>query len=452
MLNVDWMQPFKHTIYSVGVIYLTLMNLPRSERFKPVNVIFVGIIPGPSEPKLNINTYLSPLVDELVILWNDGIKLRHDGSAFVAETFRACLLCVACDIPASRKVCGFTGHNSSHGCNKCTKVFVTGTINEKTDFSGFEPCPLRNILDHRRQVSDVQSQTTQEERSRAESNFGVRYSELLRLPYFDCIRFTVIDPMHNLFLGTAKHMMETWLSKSVLSTSDLEKIQEKVDAVNVPTNIGRLPGKIAKSFSGFTADQWKNWVIIFSSYALHDILPEEHYRCWLLFVKACKLICTLLIQLRDVASSHTALLQFCREFELLYGNLSVTRNMHLHTHLSDCIFDYGPVSGFWLFSFERYNGILGDFCTNNKSIELQLMRKFTKDQAVCSLEFPETFKTELQPLLSKINNDGCSNLLFVNRGVILNLLSLADSSIDLANELWFDVSSFEFLFWCASYH
>ena len=72
------------------------------------------------------------------------------------------------------------------------------------------------------------------------------------------------------------------------------------------------------------------------------------------------------------------------------------------------------------------------------------MRKFTKDQAVCSLEFQETFKTELQLLLFKINNDGCSNLLFLNRGVILSLLSLADSSIDLANELWFDVSSFSF--------
>ena len=185
MLNVDWMQPFKHTIYSVGVMYMTLMNLPRSERFKPENVILVGIIPGPSEPKLNINTYLSPLVDELVTLWNDGVELRHDGSPIIPETFKACLLCVACDIPASRKVCGFTGHNSCRGCNKCTKTFITCNINDKTDFSGFESCPLRNIVEHRRQVNDVQSKTTQEERNRVESNYGVRFSELLRLPYFD---------------------------------------------------------------------------------------------------------------------------------------------------------------------------------------------------------------------------------------------------------------------------
>ena len=38
MLNVDWFQPFKHSLYSVGALYLVLMNLPRSERFKPENV------------------------------------------------------------------------------------------------------------------------------------------------------------------------------------------------------------------------------------------------------------------------------------------------------------------------------------------------------------------------------------------------------------------------------
>jgi hypothetical protein len=30
---------------------------------------------------------------------------------------------------------------------------------------------------------------------------GVKWSELLRLPYFDPTRFVVIDAMHNLFLG-----------------------------------------------------------------------------------------------------------------------------------------------------------------------------------------------------------------------------------------------------------
>ena len=144
--------------------------------------ILVGIIPGPSEPPLNINTYLSPLVDELLILWNDGVNICHDGSQIFPECFKAALLCVACDIPASRKVCGFFGHQSRKGCNKCTKTFITGGIGVPTDYSGFEPCTRRNIIEHRRQIAEILDQTSQELRNTSESSYGVRYSELLRLP------------------------------------------------------------------------------------------------------------------------------------------------------------------------------------------------------------------------------------------------------------------------------
>ena len=72
-LNVDWFKLYEHTNYSVGVIYLTIDNLPRDKRFLVENVIIVGCIPGPREPKLNINSYLKPLVDELLELYH-GIQ------------------------------------------------------------------------------------------------------------------------------------------------------------------------------------------------------------------------------------------------------------------------------------------------------------------------------------------------------------------------------------------
>jgi len=37
---------------------MVVMNLPREERFKTENLIVVGIIPGPKEPKLHINSFL----------------------------------------------------------------------------------------------------------------------------------------------------------------------------------------------------------------------------------------------------------------------------------------------------------------------------------------------------------------------------------------------------------
>ena len=328
MLNVDWIQPFEHTTYSVGVIYLVLMNLPRHERFKRENVILAGIIPDPSEPPRNINTYLSPLVDELLILWNDGIMVRHSSLQIIPERFRAALLCVACDIPASRKVCGFTGHQSRMGCNKCTKAFGVGGVGIPNDYSGFENCPSRNTAEHRRMIEEVLAQTTQEARNAKESLYGVRYSELHRLPYFDCVRFTVVDPMHNLFLETARHVVEVWLEMLILSASDLERVQVKVESSNVPSDLGCIPTKIAKMFSRFTAEQWKSWATVFSLFALFRYLPKRNYSCWAHFVIACSLLCTTLVKLSDLGIAHDHLLKFCKEFEKIYGKRRVTPNMH----------------------------------------------------------------------------------------------------------------------------
>ena len=67
MLNMDWFQPFINSLYSVGVIYAAICNLPRPERFKLENILTLAVIPGPNEPKLHeINNYLYPVVNQLI--------------------------------------------------------------------------------------------------------------------------------------------------------------------------------------------------------------------------------------------------------------------------------------------------------------------------------------------------------------------------------------------------
>ena len=73
-INLDWFQPFTHVNYSVGVLYMVILNLPREQRYKIENIILISIIPGPREPKHTINSFLTPLVEELNDLWN-GISV-----------------------------------------------------------------------------------------------------------------------------------------------------------------------------------------------------------------------------------------------------------------------------------------------------------------------------------------------------------------------------------------
>ena len=53
MINLDWFQPFDSTIYSCGAIYSIICNLPRSVRFKRENILTLGLLPGPTEVKLD---------------------------------------------------------------------------------------------------------------------------------------------------------------------------------------------------------------------------------------------------------------------------------------------------------------------------------------------------------------------------------------------------------------
>ena len=130
-LNIDWFNPFKHTQHSEGAIYISILNLPRKERYLQENMILVGVIPGPKEPSLHVNTYLNPLVEDLNKLWNGVVLNNHNNNSIVV---RAALLCLSSDIPASRKVCGFVGHNATKACSKCLLSFPTASFGEKADY------------------------------------------------------------------------------------------------------------------------------------------------------------------------------------------------------------------------------------------------------------------------------------------------------------------------------
>ena len=149
MLNVDWFNPFKHVEYSVGAMYLAILNFPRHLRYKKENMILVGIIPGPREPSLHMNSYLEPVVRELLQLWKGIEMVTPDG----IQTVRAALLCTASDIPATRKLGGFVGHGALKGCSRSLKSFPTTEFGGKPDYSGFDrnSWPKRCLYDHRSQ-------------------------------------------------------------------------------------------------------------------------------------------------------------------------------------------------------------------------------------------------------------------------------------------------------------
>jgi len=167
-----------------------------------------------------------------------------------------------------------------------------------------------------------------------------------------------------------------WMEKGILNEEKLNKVWERMSKLSVPSDVGRIARKISQCYKNMKADEWKHWTLIYSMFSLRNIISAQDLNIWSVFVNACFIICSRSISRDKVEDAQNLLKIYCNLFQNMYGKGCCVPNMHLALHLKDCILDYGSVYGFWCFSFERFNGILGKYHSNNHSITIQVMRKF----------------------------------------------------------------------------
>ena len=72
-------------------------------------------------------------------------------------------------------------------------------------------------------------------------------------------------------------------------------------------------------------------------------------------------------------------------------------------HLKQCILDFGPINCFWFFSFERYNGMLGNQPNKKRNIELQIMSRFCTENIALNLEKPVQFQEHFSDTFLKLD-------------------------------------------------
>ena len=60
----------------------------------------------------------------------------------------------------------------------------------------------------------------------------------------------------------------------------------------------------------------------FSQIALHDILPEDHLKCWQLYISACRIYCSSVLTLRDIDAVDELIKSLSIAAKSLYGSSS----------------------------------------------------------------------------------------------------------------------------------
>lgn len=226
-LSVDWFNPYHNKIAgktaSVGTIAFTCLSLPPSLRFKPENMFLAAIIPGPKEPSTSeMNHYLRPIVDTFLRTYHSGTWYTRTANYPRGRRCYSAIPAVVADLPATRKVVGFTSHSGNNMCMECH--LKKDDINN-LDFSTWKERTWEEILAG---ANAWKNALTKKEQDAITKSTGTRWSELMRLPYWSHHR-VAIDGMHNLFMGLTQHHCRVGLGIEVPSGDNTSHIPNSID-------------------------------------------------------------------------------------------------------------------------------------------------------------------------------------------------------------------------------
>jgi hypothetical protein len=118
----------------------------------------------------------------------------------------------------------------------------------------------------------------------------VKWSELLRLDYWNPIRYVVVDSLHCFWLGICRTLMKRWRDEKWATGKTLDTMQSRLNAMRVPPDVCRLLNKWSSNMSGLTGHQVKAFVGCFSLPVYDGFLTDKETRLWRHLVVASRIL------------------------------------------------------------------------------------------------------------------------------------------------------------------
>lgn len=238
-LNVDWWQPNINSSYSVGGVYMTVLNLPPAVRNLAENMLLVAVLPGPkATSRTTLHSVMAPLVAELNDLREGKVSLPTR-TAPQGRVVRAFLFNLVMDSDARAPMSGTMKSGAKQQCGWCEQQFAgrpkleSGTEDSARDSSwsgtlasqpGLAPqlAPLRTHDRHCSKAREWSLLPSKEARKVHAQNHGSCYCAVMGVRGFDTIRGCTLDVMHNIFLGVCKATTNSLFEPSTVRSDSEE--------------------------------------------------------------------------------------------------------------------------------------------------------------------------------------------------------------------------------------
>ena len=235
-------------------------------------------------------------------------------------------------------------------------------------------------------------------------------------PFFFLLSFNlvwgfVIDAMHGVYLGVARQMLHLMLD-SRFSTreyslrSKMREIDQRLLKLQPPLHITRRPQSIS-NYVHWKANELRSWLLYYCLPCVVDILPAVYVQHLCLLVTAMYILSSDCILSGDLDRAHCYLLKFVEDFELLYGPSQMVFNVHLLSHLVQCVRFWGPLWAYSAFCFETANGNLKRLVKGTKGVAPQICRRYATQRFMPKILQPYDIQDRVEVF--------CNNLLMTTR-------------------------------------
>lgn len=356
IINIDGVSPFKS---STVTMWPTLCKVyTKEDVYKPFSA---SVYAGHGKPK-SAADYLDKFVEEINSLQATGVNVNE-------KHFEVRIKFFSCDCPARSFLKCVLGHTAFKGCERC-KV-----LGEKKDF-------VTVFLQ-----TNAEKKTDSDFRAFEDADYHTGASLLTLIePKINMLNQFVLDPMHLLYLGCMKRILEFWLGsssnyKSRLSATMKEELQRRSKEIqkDIPDEFPRKMRPINDS-GKYKAVEYKFFAQYAAMFLLKKILPKEQYEHLLLFTMSCRLL-SAKDPLHHVDQVRQNLIKFVNDAPHIFGSTFVSLNIHNLIHVPDDVEYTGcNLNELSAFTFESYLGNMTSLMRSPLNLVAQYNRRLFEQE------------------------------------------------------------------------
>lgn len=375
--NTDGAPVFDSSKSSIWPLQISINELPVLTRWQ--NIMISGVWFSNVHPPMHL--LMKKFVEEV----NDIGKIVWSCSgSIIRSAVHAVVCCV--DSPARAVILNRKQYNGYFGCSWCLDQGVTIDGTMKYPFNG------NNTPD--RTHSGVLKAMGQAGH-RKEPVQGIKGpSTLVKLQGLDLVWGLPPDYMHCVLEGVTKQVTELWLSCSGSAWyigRHMKLINGRLCSMRPPITFARS-GRPLSDRAYWKAAEWRSWLLFYCLPCVSDVLPRSYASHFALLVKAVFLLLKDVVMEAEVCTAESLLVTFVQQTGKLYGQSTMTFNVHQLLHLSKAVRMFGPLWGTSTFPFEDGIGKALQLVTAAKHVPVQIAERCIMHQAyrtVCAqIEVP----------------------------------------------------------------